>query len=80
MRAAALNFLFSLVALTACAGRQASLAVLAQTGDHNKSCQQLASAVHSLAVAARHKIDHNYGCDAADLVMSALGTLLWCPA
>ena len=65
MRAATL-VLFSLLALTACAGREADLAVLAQTGDHDKSCQQLAGEVHSLAAAARHKIDRNHGRDAAD--------------
>ena len=80
MRAATLVFLFSLLALTACAGREADLAVLAQTGDHDKSCQQLAGEVHSLAAAARHKIDRNHGRDAADLVLGELGTLLWWPA
>ena len=80
MRAATLVFLFSLLALTACAGREADLAVLAQTGDHDKSCQQLAGEVHSLATAARHKIDRNHGRNAADLVLGALGTLSWWPA
>ena len=42
-----LGFLFSPLALTACAGREADLAVLAQTGDHDKSCQQLAGEVHT---------------------------------
>ena len=36
--------------------------------------------MHSLAAAARHKIDRNHGRDAADLVLGALGTLLWWPA
>ena len=80
MRAATLVFLFSLLALTARARREADLAVLAQTGDYDKSCQQLAGEVHSLAAVARHKIDRNHGRDAADLVLGALGTLLWWPA
>ena len=80
MRAATLVFLISLLALTPCAFREAELAVLAQTGDQDKFCQQLAGELHSLAAAARHKIDHNHGRDAADPVLGALGTLLWWPA
>ena len=80
MRAAALFFLLSLLALIASAGHKADLAVLAQTGDHNKSCEQLAGEVHSLAAAARRKIDRNHGRDAADVVLGALGTLSWWPA
>ena len=71
---------FSLLALIACAGHEADLAVLAQAGDHDKSCEQLAGAVHSLVAAARRKIDRNHGRDAADVVLGALGTLSWWPA
>lgn len=79
MRVASL-VLFSLLILTGCGGREADLAALAQAGDHDKSCQELAGEVHSLATAARRKIDRNHGRDAADLALGALGTLLFWPA
>lgn len=76
-RAAALVFV---LLLAGCAGRDANLIPLSQTGDNDKSCAELHNEVTTLAAAAGRKIDANKERDGGDVALGVVGALLFWPA